>query len=106
MTEDLLSKLDDTYTRRILEDMIRINSIVGQEGELAEFLRSELDALGLKCEIDEVEPGRPNVYARLEGDKPGRRINLNGHTDTISIVRGWESDPFTPVAKEGKLYGF
>jgi len=105
MIDDLISKLDDSYTRRILEDMIRINSIIGQEGRIAEFLRSELDALGLKCEMDEVEPGRPNVYARLEGDKPGRRINFNGHTDTISVVRGWESDPFTPVAKDGKLYG-
>ncbi|MFX0102217.1 MAG: hypothetical protein ACFFCS_21810 [Candidatus Hodarchaeota archaeon] len=68
MSEDLLSKLDSTFTLRCLEDMIRINSIVGQEGELAEYLRSELEALGMDTELDEVESGRKNIYARLKGD--------------------------------------
>ena len=88
MTEGLLSKLDDSYTLRRLEEMIAINSVVGQEGELAEYLRGELEALGLRCEVEEVEPGRPNVYARLEGEGPGKRLNFNGHTDTIPVVEG------------------
>ncbi|TEU13081.1 M20 family peptidase [Candidatus Bathyarchaeota archaeon] len=105
MTEDLLSKLDDSYALRRLEEMIAINSVVGQEGELAEYLRGELEALGLRCEVEEVEPGRPNVYARLEGEGPGKRLNFNGHTDTIPVVEGWETDPFAPVVKDGRLYG-
>jgi len=105
MTEGLLSKLDDSYALRRLEEMIAINSVVGQEGELAEYLRGELEALGLRCEIEEVEPGRPNVYARLEGEGPGKRLNFNGHTDTIPVVEGWETDPFAPVVKDGRLYG-
>lgn len=105
MTEEILSKLDLAYTQRLLEDMISINSIVGQEGELVQYLKNELEALGLKGEIDEVEPGRPNIYARLAYNKQGRRINFNGHTDTVPIVDGWETDPFNPVVKEGKLFG-
>lgn len=105
MTEGLLSKLDDSYALRRLEEMIAINSVVGQEGELAEYLRGELEALGLRCEVEEVEPGRPNVYARLEGEGPGKRLNFNGHTDTIPVVEGWETDPFAPVVKDGRLYG-
>jgi len=105
MTEALLSKLDNTYTIRLLEEMISINSVVGNEGELAEYLRGELEALGMKCEMEEVEPGRPNVYARMEGDGPGRRLNFNGHTDTVPVCEGWETDPFTPVTREGRLYG-
>lgn len=85
--------------------MIRINSIVGQEGDLAEYLKNELEALGLKCEIDEVEPGRPNVYARLGDSITGKRLNFNGHTDTVPIVDGWETDPFTPVVRDGKMFG-
>ncbi len=103
--EELITKLDISYTQRVLEDIIRINSIVGQEGDLAEYLKNELESLGLKCELDTVEPNRPNVYARLQGDKSGRRLNFNGHTDTIPIVDGWETDPFNPVSKDGKLYG-
>jgi succinyl-diaminopimelate desuccinylase len=105
MTEELISKLDHTYTQRLLEDMISINSIVGQEGELVQYLKNELEALGMKGEIDEVEPGRPNIYTRLSYNKQGRRINFNGHTDTVPIVDGWETDPFNPVVKEGKLFG-
>ncbi|MFW9996065.1 MAG: M20 family metallopeptidase [Candidatus Odinarchaeota archaeon] len=106
MTDDLLIKLDNSYSLRLLEDMIRINSIVGQEGVLAEYLKNELEALGMQCEMDEVEPGRPNVYSRLEGQAgQGRRLNFNGHTDTVPIVDGWETDPFDPVIKDGKLYG-
>ena len=48
MTEKLLSKIDNAYTLRLLEDMVRINSVVGQEGKLAEYLYEELQALGLK----------------------------------------------------------
>jgi len=105
MEDELLSKLDDSYTLKLLKEMIAINSVVGQEGELAEYLRGELDALGLEVELHEVEPGRPNVYASLECTSPGRRLNLNGHTDTVPVVDGWDTDPFTPVERDGRLHG-
>jgi len=105
MTENILSKLDNSYTLQLLEDMIRIDSIVGHEGELAEYLRGELEALGIECEMHEVEPGRSNVYARMAGDGPGKRLNFNGHTDTVPVCEGWETDPFTPVTKDGHMYG-
>jgi acetylornithine deacetylase/succinyl-diaminopimelate desuccinylase family protein len=105
MIDDILTNLHDTYTVRVLEDLISIPSVVGQEGDLAEYLHGELESLGLQCELHEVEPGRPNVYARLEGDAPGRRLNFCGHTDTVPVVDGWDTDPFTPVKKEGRLHG-
>ena len=97
MIEDAVKRIDDAYTLRKLEEMIRINSVVRSEGEYAEYLKNELEALGLKTETQMVEPGRPNVYARLRGDKPGKRLNFNGHTDTVPVVEGWETDPFKPV---------
>jgi acetylornithine deacetylase/succinyl-diaminopimelate desuccinylase family protein len=105
LIEELISRLDDGYTCRILAEMIRINSVVGREGDLARYLQQELDALGLPCELHEVEPGRPNVYARLQGVGPGRRLNFNAHTDTVPVCEGWDTDPFTPVMKDGRIYG-
>jgi len=105
LIDDLLAKLDPEYTVRLLADMISINSVVGNEGELAHFLLAELAALGLDGELHEVERGRPNVYARLQGSGPGRRLNLNGHTDTVPVCEGWQTDPFTPVVKDGRMYG-
>lgn len=105
MIEELLSKLDRDYALRLLTEMVAIDSVVGSEGMLAEYLHGELAALGLTPELEEVEPGRPNVYARLQGTGPGRRLNFCGHTDTVPVCKGWETEPFTPVIEEGRLYG-
>jgi len=105
MFEELFAKLNDSYTIRLLENMIRIRSVVGEEGELGEYLRSELNALGFDCETDEVEPNRSNVYARMRKEHLGKRLMFNGHTDTVPACEGWETDPFTPVVREGRLYG-
>jgi acetylornithine deacetylase/succinyl-diaminopimelate desuccinylase family protein len=103
--KNLLAELDSAYTLKVLKEMISIPSVVGQEGALAEYLYGELEALGFECELHEVEPGRPNVYARLRGDGSGKRLNFNGHTDTIPVVDGWDTDPFTPIEKDGRVYG-
>jgi acetylornithine deacetylase/succinyl-diaminopimelate desuccinylase family protein len=105
MIDALLSRLDNEYTLRLLSDMIRIPSAVGNEGQLARYLQAELSALDLKSELHEVEPDRPNVYARLKGAAPGRRLHFNGHTDTVEVCRGWTTDPFDPVVKENRIYG-
>jgi acetylornithine deacetylase/succinyl-diaminopimelate desuccinylase-like protein len=103
--DDLLSQIDPGYASRLLAEMIGINSVVGHEGRLAEHLRAELTALGLGCEVQEVEPGRPNVYARLTGDGPGKRLNFCGHLDTVPACEGWETDPFVPMTRGGRMYG-
>jgi succinyl-diaminopimelate desuccinylase len=105
MYDDLLKKLDDSYAVKALEEMIRIPSVVKEEKDLAEYLREKLEGLGLEAELQEVEPGRPNVYARLRGDKEGKRLNLCGHTDTVPVVDGWDTDPFKPVRKGNRLHG-
>jgi succinyl-diaminopimelate desuccinylase len=105
MVREVLAKLDDSFTMKTLEEMVRIDSVVGHEREIAEYLRGKLEALGLTVETHEVEPGRPNVYARMKGRRKGKRLMFNGHTDTVPVSEGWETDPFTPVLKEGRLHG-
>jgi len=105
MHTDLHKKIDHDYTVKKLEEMIAIPSVVKEEKELAHYLQCELEALGLEAELHEVEPGRPNIYGKLRGSKPGKRINFGGHIDTVPVVLGWDTDPFTPVKKDGKIYG-
>ncbi|RJQ64022.1 MAG: M20 family peptidase [Desulfobacteraceae bacterium] len=105
MADRVLSKLDPSYTLRILKDMIRIPSVVGEEGDLARYIFEELKRLGLECRLHEIEPGRPNVYARIQGSPSGRKLHFNGHTDTIPVVEGWETDPFEPTERNGRIYG-
>lgn len=105
MYDELLSKLEDGYAVKKLEEMIAIRSIVKEEKELAEYLETELKNLGYKTEIQMVEPGRPNVYAKLKGKGKGKRLNFCGHTDTVPVVVGWDTDPFKAVKKGNKLHG-
>jgi len=105
MHTDLLNRIDHDYTVKKLEEMISIPSVVKEEKELAHYLQDELEVLGLETELHMVEPGRPNIYGKLKGSKPGKRISFGGHTDTVPVVPGWDADPFMPVKKDGKIYG-
>jgi acetylornithine deacetylase/succinyl-diaminopimelate desuccinylase-like protein len=102
---ELLNELDQKYVLSKLEEMIKIPSVVGKEGEIADYLKQELESLGLKTETDTVRPNRPNIYARLKGKKSGKRIHFNGHTDTVPVVDGWDHDPYDPVIEGNKIYG-
>lgn len=102
---DLLKKMDHDYTLTKLEEMIKIPSVVGEEKELAHYLQNELDGLGLKTELHEAQPGRPNIYSKLEGSRLGKKLDFNGHTDTVPVVPGWTHDPFTSVKEDGKIFG-
>ena len=105
MIADVIQRIDDSYTIQKLEEMIKINSVVGKEADYAEYLINEFESLGLKTEIQEVEPNRPNFYAKINGELPGKRLNFNGHTDTVPVVEGWETDPFTPIRRGDHLIG-
>jgi acetylornithine deacetylase len=74
--------------------LISIPSISGNEREVAEFLGSYLSDAGFEVEFQEVEPGRPNVYAR-RGDPD---VVLSSHTDTVP--------PYVELAEDDNfIYG-
>jgi acetylornithine deacetylase len=95
---------------RLLSDLVAIPSVnpslvPGAPGErdIADTIAAALRRAGLDVAIDDALPGRPNVVGLLEGRAPGRSLMLCGHTDTVG-VEGMEA-PFTPVVREGCLYG-
>jgi acetylornithine deacetylase/succinyl-diaminopimelate desuccinylase-like protein len=66
---------------------VELKSETGKEGEGSVFLAELMEREGLAAELATVEPGRPNVYARIRGAGGGRTLAFNGHTDTIPIGR-------------------
>lgn len=71
-------------TKRLIE----IPSISGEEKAVAEFLADYLDRAGFSIQMQEVEEGRPNVYAR-RGDPD---VVLSTHTDTVPPYFGFSED--------------
>lgn len=80
----------------------------GDERAAAAVAESRLRALG----IDDVSavgpsPERRNVLARVAGTGGGRTLMLSGHLDTKppGDLDAWETDPWTPEIRDGRLYG-
>jgi acetylornithine deacetylase len=61
------------------------------EAAMATATARLLEGWGFDTVVHEVEPGRPNVVARLAGSGP--TLLLNGHLDTVG-VEGMTIDPF------------
>jgi acetylornithine deacetylase len=94
----------------LLRDLVAINSVnptlvPGAPGErdVAAFIAESMRASGLEVSVETVTPGRPNVVGVLEGRAPGRTLMFCGHTDTVGVTG--MRDPFSPVEKNGRLYG-
>jgi acetylornithine deacetylase/succinyl-diaminopimelate desuccinylase family protein len=83
-------------------------NLPGDERAVAAVIQTEIVRLGLAgAEIAAKEPHRPNLIYRLRGGRPGPVLMLCGHSDTkpVGDLGQWETDPFQPVVKDGKLYG-
>ncbi len=87
----------------LIKKLISIESITGNEHEIAEFIASQLDFADV--EMQNVDGFGPNVIARhvVNSDKP--IIILNCHMDTVEVMQGWESDPFKPSIQGDKMIG-
>ena len=77
------------------------------EAPAAELVAEQMRAFGWQPRIDEVEPGRPNVTAVLDGDRPGPTLLFVGHTDVVAEGPHelWSVPPFAGEIRDGRLYG-
>ena len=95
---------------RLLRELVAVNSVnptlvPGAPGEqdVAELLAAEMRRSGLDVSVEPVADGRPNVVGVLEGRTKGRTLMFCGHTDTVGVAG--MADPFTPIERDGRLYG-
>ena len=96
-------------THRLIElvqQVCRIPSVLGEEGELAGFLHSVMAASGFEATgLQPVLPGRPNALGELSFGA-GPRVVLTGHLDTKPVSHGWTATtPFSGELIDGSVYG-
>ena len=85
----------------LLKQLIATPSFSKEEDKTASIIENFLKDRGVK-------PNRHlnNIWAVnkfYEESKPG--ILLNSHHDTVKPNKGYTLDPFTPIEKDGKLFG-
>ena len=84
----------------VLKNLISIPSFSKEENKTASFIFDYLSGKGLK-------PNRKgnNIWAIDFRSKDLPTILFNSHHDTVKPTSSWALDPFTPVVREGKLFG-
>lgn len=90
----------------ILQELIRIKSVNGNEGEVAAYLNQLLNQHGIQGEIISHTEGRDNLVATYQNGH-GRVLGLSGHMDVVSAgdESNWTYPPFAAEIKGNRLYG-
>ena len=93
-------------------ELVRIPSVYDPDRGLneqpaAELVEAQMRSFGWSPHVDVVADGRPNVIATIEGDRPGRTLLFEGHTDVVTEgdEAAWTVDPFGAELRNGRIYG-
>lgn len=86
----------------LTRNLVSIQSYSGAEKKVGKFIKDYAEKYFDSVTIDDFG----NVLLEMDGSLPGKTILLDGHMDTVEVDRAeWQTDPFSPVEKAGKLYG-
>lgn len=90
---------------KILQDLIQINSVNGNELEVAEYLHKLFAKSNLESKIDEFGDRRANLVLDVgQGEKV---LGLTGHMDTVALGNEdkWSYPPLEAKIDGDRLYG-
>jgi len=102
----------ETFQQELFE-MLRIPSLSGDPAHagdvrlMAEWLAAHMQGLGLDKVAVMPTAGHPVVYGEWLGAGPDKpTVLVYGHYDVVpaSLEDGWNTPPFEPVVKDGKVY--
>jgi succinyl-diaminopimelate desuccinylase len=91
-------------TLALTEELIALSSVTPDDHGCQRRLTELLAPLGFACET--VQSGEvTNLWARRGNAQP--LVVFAGHTDVVPTgpLTSWQSDPFQPTLRDGKLYG-
>jgi acetylornithine deacetylase len=128
--EDLARAISDAVRARrektvtLLRELVRVRSVTGEEGAVAEAVEGAFSERGLEVDTwnaspEEMEPyvdqvgeqpsyeNRPNVAGLRRGSGGGRSLLLNAHIDTVDPGDPalWTRDPLSGTVEGDLLYG-
>ena len=96
-------------TLRLAEQLIARPSVTPDDAGCLDLITQALKPLGFVCEFMDSGPESfrvRNLWAKRAGSS-GQTLAFAGHTDVVPTgpLAQWDSDPFTPTHKDGKLFG-
>jgi succinyl-diaminopimelate desuccinylase len=111
--EAVWGRIDRDELIRFTRDLVRIPSVFcpgtpeGNEARAAQYVADYLEGNGFDVRVEEVSRGRPNVWALWSGDRPGKTLLFEGHTDVVTEGRAeeWSYPPFGAELAGARIYG-
>lgn len=89
---------------RICSELVKIKSEnpPGDTTEVAQYIASLLEGLGIRSDITEGSPGHCNVISREQN----RALMLSGHMDVVpAMEEGWDIPPYAGVVDDTYVHG-
>jgi len=81
-----VTAVDPARVRELTLELVRVESPTGETRAASELYARRLEELGLEVELRrDAFPATPTVIGLLRGDRPGPRVVLNGHLDTVPV---------------------
>jgi succinyl-diaminopimelate desuccinylase len=96
---------------KLLGNLIRIKSPYFHEEEIMVYVHDWLKERGIPVGYHHYEDKMVtkfkgvNVVGEMKGGKPGKKILINGHMDSVQLCEGWTKDPLEPLVEDGRMYG-
>ena len=92
----------DSELIKFAQDMVRIKSYTGREGELVRFIKDKMTELGYD---DVIVDKLGNVFG-VVGNGP-TKVLFDSHVDTVEVndAHEWKIGPFNGSIVDGNLYG-
>ena len=113
LLEDVLNRIDCEELVRLARELVRIPSVYrpeepdGNEARVARYVADYLELAGFEVKTEKVAPGRPNVWAVWEGERPGKTLLFEAHTDVVTegSAEDWDHPPFGAQRDGGRISG-
>jgi acetylornithine deacetylase len=99
--------MHDLTARDILDKLVSFPTVSSESNlELVDWVEDYLASHGVRAHRVYNDDGtKAAIYANIGPDVEGGVV-LSGHTDVVPVEgQSWDSDPFTLVERDGKLYG-
>ena len=98
--------MDKAQRLSILDDLIKLETVNGQEEKVANYLKDLFEKYGIETELNKYADERYNLIATIKkGDGP--ILGFTGHEDVVPTVDDskWNYGPFNPKHIDGKVFG-
>lgn len=99
--------MDEHKKIQILQHLIQINSVNGNEAAVADYIQQLFTAHGITAKQVPYTSGRSNLIAEIGDSTSDKVFSLAGHLDTVATgdPADWQFDPFAAHIEGNRLYG-